>query len=62
MFRSVLHDLLPENNAELEKAQKLWEARDSIFPSPPPPQALMKQPPQAPAEEAPTEEAPAKSE
>jgi len=52
-------DLLPENTAELEKAKKLWEARDSIFPSPPPAKDLMKQPPQAPAEEAPAEEAPA---
>ena len=55
-------DLLPENQAELAKAQKLWDDRESIFPSPPPAKKLMKQPPEAapeaPAEEAPAEEAP----
>ena len=38
-------DLLPENRAELVKAQKLWADRSGIFPSPPEAKPLVNQPP-----------------
>lgn len=52
---SVLpEDLLPENRAELIRAQQLWNDRSSIFVNPPEPKPLSKQPPKA--EEASMEE------
>jgi tetratricopeptide (TPR) repeat protein len=53
-------DLLPENNAELKKAELLWKNRSGIFVNPAEAKPLVNQPPkaeEAPAEEAPVEEA-----
>jgi hypothetical protein len=57
---SVLpEDLLPENNAELKKAELLWKNRSGIFVNPADSKPLVNQPPkaEAPVEETPVEEA-----
>ena len=48
-------DLLPENMAEMTRAQQLWNDRSGIFVNPPEPKPLVNQPPKA--EEEPQEEA-----
>ena len=61
-INALPQDLLPENQAELKKAELLWKDRSGIFVNPPEAKPLVNQPPQveeAPVEEAPVEEVPA---